>query len=291
MLLSIQIITFILTYKLLCMNNPVSKTAYYTLACRFWDAQKTNPVCKDTFATVFMNEEAHEIAEGFKTLVKPNASIVVRHRIISELVDKELTKNPSLQIINIGCGFDTRPFRHSGGRWIELDEPALIAYKNSCLQPSKAKNPLSRIPIEFGNESLTEKLSPFSSPERVIVIAEGVTMYLEETELGNFLHSLKEFFPKHVLLCDLMSRAFYKKYSQEVHEQINSLGASFKDIFEKPQVIFHQSGYQTKECISATLRSAELAAINIPSWLIRYFMPVLRDGLCVYEFGYGVGKN
>jgi methyltransferase (TIGR00027 family) len=280
--------TFIFLYHPSGMNNPVSKTAYYTLACRFWDSQTSNPVCHDTLAYLFMNEEAGKIAEGFKALEKPNASIVVRHRIISELVDKELGKNSSLQIINIGCGFDTRPFKHRSGQWIEVDEPAVIASKNRSLPPSETKNKLTRIAIEFARESLQEKLSPFKSGEKVVVIAEGVTMYLEEAEQDSFVHTLQELFPRHILLCDVMSLAFSQKYSQQLHQQINTLGASFKAIYENPQAIFHKAGYQTYRRISAPLRSAELGSVNIPSWLIRYFMPVLRNGLCVYEFGYGI---
>ncbi|QHT65711.1 class I SAM-dependent methyltransferase [Rhodocytophaga rosea] len=269
------------------MNNPVSKTAYYTLACRFWDSKKTNPVCNDTFAHIFMNEDAQEVAERFKTFEKPNASIVVRHRIMSELVDQQLIHNPSLHIFNIGCGFDTRPFRHTAGKWIEVDEPAVITNKNELLPSSQTKNELTRIPVEFSRESLKEKLLPFKTSDQVVVIAEGVTMYLEETQQHIFLHTLKELFPRHLLICDVMTLSFFKKYSQELSTQINSLGAHFKGLSDKPEAIYHASGYQTKKRISATLRSAELGTVNIPSWLIRYFFPTLRDGLCVYEFQYG----
>ncbi len=270
------------------MNNPISKTAYYTLACRFWDTQKPKPVCNDNFASVFMNDEAREIAERFKPLVKPNASIVVRHSIISELLRNELDKNASLMIINIGCGFDTRPFRHTGGRWLEVDEPALIHYKNACLPASQSKNELTRIPIQWEFESLKEKLSPYKLDSKVVIIAEGVTMYLKEEEQHLFLNTLQALFPQHMLICDVMTLPFSLKYSQDLHQQINTLGASFKAIYNDPEAIFHKSGYLTKRRISAPLRSAELGIINIPAWLIRNFMPVLRKGLCVYEFDYGV---
>lgn len=269
------------------MGNPISKTAYYTLACRYWDANSPKPLCNDTLAHLFMNDEAQALAERFKHLSKPNASIAARHRIISDYLDVELAQNPKIQIINIGCGFDTRPFRHTGGRWVEIDEASLIEYKNSCLPTSEAKNELTRIPIEFARESLAEKLAPFKTDEPVAIIAEGVTMYLTEAEQRSMLTTLQGIFPRHRFYCDIMTHSFFLKRSQELHEQIKTLGTSFKDISDTPEMLFHSLGYRTNGKVSSVLRSAELGAINIPAWLIRYFLRGLRDGLCVYAFECG----
>src|SRR6188474_2778247 len=64
------------------ITNPISKTAYYTLGVRAWDATLPKPACGDTFAKIFMNEDAQKIWQVFKDDLKPNASNASRHAII-----------------------------------------------------------------------------------------------------------------------------------------------------------------------------------------------------------------
>src|SRR5690349_375784 len=110
--------------------NPISKTAFYCCGIRMQDAERQNPVCGDTYAKVFMNDEGLQIFEAFKDETSPNASSVARHRIIDDFLRQELLIHPDLCIILIGAGFDSRAFRLKGGTWIELDEPQVIEYKN-----------------------------------------------------------------------------------------------------------------------------------------------------------------
>ena len=90
----------------------------------------------------------------------PNASNVARHRYIDDYIREQLPSDSRLQIVLLGCGFDSRAFRLQGGSWFELDEPQLIAYKNQRLSARESPNPLQRIPIDFTSDTLREKLQP-----------------------------------------------------------------------------------------------------------------------------------
>lgn len=87
-------------------------------------------------------------------------SVPVRHQMIDEFLRPELRNNPNLLVVNIGCGFDTRAFRHPERRWVEIDEPAIITHKNARLPAKDAKNSLTCISIDFSSEALKEKLAP-----------------------------------------------------------------------------------------------------------------------------------
>jgi methyltransferase (TIGR00027 family) len=186
--------------------KPISQTAFYCCGVRMQDAERSNPVCNDSYAKAFMNEEGLRILEAFKDETNPNASNVTRHRIIDDLLRQELLTDPDLLIVIIGAGFDSRAYRLSGGRWLELDEPQVISYKNERLPASTCENELRRIPIDFSTDSLTEKLSPFSSQRPVVVVIEGVFMYLDEEVIEELLQKLHRLFPRHKLLCDLRKR-------------------------------------------------------------------------------------
>jgi methyltransferase (TIGR00027 family) len=271
------------------MGNGISKTAYFTLACRFWDAQKPKPACNDTLARIFMegDEEARKIGDLFKEFTFPVGSVPVRHQMIDEFLLPELKKNPNLLVVNIGCGFDTRAFRHSGGRWVEIDEPAIIELKNSRLPAKDAKNELTRISIDFSRETLKEKLASFQTNDFVVVIAEGVLFYLEEPERRSLLQTVKELFPHHLFLCDTMTQAMVTaKASTAVKFRavLNAMNAPLKgsDTIEE---LFHGFGYKTKDRIRVMLRMAEQGAIpTIPGLFVKYILKTLREGLLLWAF-------
>lgn len=273
------------------MVNPISKTAYYTLGLRAWDAALPNPACGDSYARVFMNEEAQKIWQEFKDDLKPNASNASRHAIIdNQLRDALSTASDSLVVI-IGAGFDTRAFRIKGGRWIEVDEPAIINYKDSTLPASKAPNPLTRIPIEFARESLTEKLSPYRTPALTHIVIEGVLMYLSHEERKHLVTDIQDIFPNHVVYCDLMRKSFFERYSKKLYEKILELGASFRELTEDPEKLFQDNGYRTLSSTSIPLSAALHGNLGIPSFFIRYFLKTLRDGYAIWRFGFNKGET
>ena len=83
------------------------------------DAASDTRICGDTLAERFMNDEARRVWEEFKSFTLPNASNAARHVMIDEHLRRALAADPSAIVVIIGCGFDTRAFRLSGGRWSE----------------------------------------------------------------------------------------------------------------------------------------------------------------------------
>ncbi len=53
-------------------------------------------------------------------------------------------------------------------------------------------------------------------------------MYLEEPQIRELLRCLRSTFPRHALVCDLMSRKFLERYARSVHDKISDLRAPFK---------------------------------------------------------------
>jgi methyltransferase (TIGR00027 family) len=264
--------------------KPISKTAFYCCGVRMQDAEGSNPVCGDTYAKAFMNEDGLRILEAFKDETSPNASNVARHRIIDDLLRQELLANPGLSVVIIGAGFDSRAYRLKGGTWVELDEPQVIAYKNERLPAQNCENELHRIPIDFSTESLEEKLSPFSGRSPVVVVIEGVFMYLEEEMIGQLLQTLRRLFPRHKLICELMSRKFIENYSRTMHEKILGMGTTFKFTVDNPEEVFLEKGYRRTERISIVEMAVELGSIKMPKIVLKTLLRTLANGYAIYVF-------
>ncbi len=120
----------------------------------------------------------------------------------------EIAKNGNSTQIN----FTHRAYRIKGATWIEIDEPAVIEFKNEKLPVAECKNPLERIAINFKTEKLADKLSPYTNRTNLIFIIEGVLMYLSMTQRETLLTTLTILFSDHVVFCDLMSKNFLKNW-------------------------------------------------------------------------------
>jgi methyltransferase (TIGR00027 family) len=265
------------------MANAISKTAYYTLGTRVADAASRRPICGDSYASRFVDEEATRIWERFKGFRNPNAGNASRHRIIDELVQAELSQQPQARVVVIGAGFDTRAYRLDGGRWLEVDEPVIIEHKNTRLPVTEARNPLERIAIEFGTESLVTRLAPFREAQRTHLIIEGVFMYLSHAQRRQLLGALRELFPSHALYCDLMTKTFNETFGRKLHDEIVSLGTSFQDMMDEPQALFSSEGYRTVSSTSITLHAAERGALSVPAFLVRMRRSAL-EGYRIWKF-------
>lgn len=249
------------------------------------DAEAPQSVCGDTYARLFMNEEGLRILSAFDEEVQPNAGNVARHRIIDDILRRELTADSSLNVIIIGAGFDSRAYRLNGGTWIELDEPQVIAYKEERLPVSRCANELRRIAVDFSTESLEEKLAPFAQGERVLVVLEGVLMYLDEGAIRGLLLSLRRLFPRHTLVCDLINRRFFEKYGRKIHQKVADLGASFRFTVDDPKLVFLESGYRLADKISIVEKSVEFQRGGlIPRLMLKTLLRPLAAGYAIHVF-------
>jgi len=264
--------------------KPISKTAFYCCGVRMQDAEREKPVCGDTYAKAFMNEQGLEILEAFKDETRPNMSNVGRHRIIDDLLRQELLANPNLTVVIIGAGFDTRAFRLHSGTWVELDEPQVITYKEERLPAATSDNELQRIAIDFATESLEQKLAPFSGRSPVAVVIEGVLMYLEEAAIDQSLQTLRRLFPQHRLICDLMNRDFFESSASTIHEKLSGMGATFKFLTDNPEEVFEKNGYRQLEKIPIIEKAVLLEAGEIPPEVWQTVQPTLPQGYSIYVF-------
>ncbi len=197
---------------------------------------------------------------------------------------KELAHNPELNVILIGAGFDSRAYRLNGGRWIELDEPQIVSYKNERLPIENCKNELWRIAIDFETDLLEEKLQEFSTNQPVVIILEGVLIYLPEDVIKQTLGIFHRLFPNHKLACDLMTEKFFKKYSYTLSQKIGDLGAEFVFTTKQPSEVFRSSNYQFSEKHSIIGKAIEYGSIKVPALIFKTFMKTLQHGYAIYVF-------
>ena len=143
---------------------------------------------------------------------------------------------------------------------------------------------MQRISIDFATESLEQKLAAFSGRSPVTVVIEGVLMYLEEAAVGKLLETLDHLFPRHKLICDLMTTEFLEKNAFTIHEKLTGMGATFKFTVDKPEDVFLKNGYRQIETIPIIEKAVLFEAGEIPPDVWQTIQPTLPQGYSIHVF-------
>lgn len=263
--------------------KPISNLAFYCCGVRMQDAASAHPVCADRYARLFMCDYGLGIFELFKDEENCNASMLVRHRIIDELLREKLHRQPDSCIVTIGAGFDSRPYRLTGGTWFELDEPQVVAWKNERLPVQECANPLQRIAIDFSSEALADKLAAIAPAGQVTLVVEGVYIYLSEAQILDTLAAFQQRFPDHQIICDLVSSDMVAHYGRSLQGKIQALGTRFQAV-ERPDTVFTLNGYCARESISVIERAVDFGINKIPKLMLPFVFNADVMGNAVYVF-------
>jgi methyltransferase (TIGR00027 family) len=275
------------------VERAVSKTAYYCAGTRMLDAQRPDPLVNDIYAERFMGDEGKAVFEGFRHLSVPIGAHQVRCHLIDQLVRERLVADRETPVVLIGAGFDSRAFRLNGGRWLEIDDQNVIARKEEVAPAASSPNPLQRIAIDFERDALADKLAPYASDKLAVAVCEGLTMYLEPPEIEALAEALKASFPRHVLIADVMTRAFAERFGRRMSRALAAVGTGFRGLEDAPLDRLERLGYRRTYAQSLVARSLSLKRVPIPSF-VRYclwMLPTLRDGYRVVALEFaGVRK-
>ena len=111
-------------------------------------------------------------------------------------------------------------------------------------------------------------------------------MYLEKVRVEELIQQLKDAFPVHTLMCELLDRTFVKRFmNKSTQEQTVALGSPFLLLQDRPEQLFLGSGYKhCGEPISVVGRARDFRAITIPGFLFGSVLRSMRDGYRVHTF-------
>ena len=178
----------------------VQSTMLVTLFLRALDHKEKQPVLGDRFAA----EAVERIDYDWKKLDKPN---IVRSRFNVALRTKQfddwtadfVRRNPDATVLQLACGLDSRAFRldlPAGVRWFDVDLPDVMDLRRKLYDEADGYRMIAA--------SVTDDawLDEIPTDKPVLVIAEGLLMYLRETELRQLLRRLTDHFRSGELIFD-----------------------------------------------------------------------------------------
>lgn len=131
-----------------------------------------------------------------------SSGVLARTLLLDKMVGEFVRQNPRGTVVNIACGLDTRFYRVDNGtiRWYNLDLPETIAVRRRFLQEDGRVQMIAKSAMD---PSWAEQVD--ATGENVLVIIEGLSMYLTERDVAQMLHIVSERFSRVRVLLELMN--------------------------------------------------------------------------------------
>jgi methyltransferase (TIGR00027 family) len=200
--------------------RDVSDTARWMAAYRADETERADAAFKDPFARRLAGERGHAIARAMTAAAEHAWSFTARTYLFDRYVTR-LVKHGVDLIVNLAAGLDTRPYRMAlpaSLRWVEVDLPEILDYKETMLGDEKASCALERVRLDLANEDarrgLFERLGRDS--KHAAILSEGLLIYLMPFEVGVLARDLAAPAAFHHWVIDLVSPSLLDTMRQQV---------------------------------------------------------------------------
>lgn len=180
--------------------SHVSETALWVAVHRAEESKRKDALFRDPYAERLAGERGKQIVRQLDASKGSAWSIITRTAVLDDLIMQAI-RDGADTVLNLAAGLDTRPYRLSlppGIRWIEVDFPEMIAYKESKLADARPQCKLERIALDLTDRGTRHRLFSQLSEEsrQVLVITEGLLIYLTHEDvaaLAEDLHATPHF--------------------------------------------------------------------------------------------------
>lgn len=170
-------------------------------------------------------------------------------------------------VVNLAAGLDARPYRMSlppALRWVEVDMPDLLAYKQEILAGEKPVCALERVPQDLANAAARRELFERLGREakRVLVVSEGLIVYFTAEEVAALASDLAAISSFRYWTLDLVSPALLKMIQKSMGGQLDQAGAPLKFAPREGPEFFRPHGWTPREAHSLLHTAAKLKRLS-----------------------------
>jgi O-methyltransferase involved in polyketide biosynthesis len=241
------------------------ETLLFTLYGKALHSLAKNPVLRDEWAE---NAVDHIDYDFGRLKVREYESLLIasRARQFDIFTDQYLSAHPNATVLHLGCGMDSRIFRIDpppSVRWFDIDYPDVIELRKHLFPERTGYNMIGSSLSDLG------WLENVPADRPVMVVAEGVMMYLTEEIVKQLLNGIVNHFPSGQIVFDAWNHLALRGAQ---HRGIKETGASFGWAIDDPQDI---RKLEPRLQLVKEFRTTELVAYTRMSWVMRALVHVM----------------
>lgn len=266
--------------------NPirhVSDTALWVAVYRAMESERHDALFHDPYARRLGGERGQRVVDtlpGGKATAWP---IIVRTVVMDEIIARCIAGGATT-VLNLAAGLDTRPFRMALPptlRWLHVDLPDMVDYVRGTLAGETPNCQLEFLAADLRDATARRNVfarAARSPDERVLVITEGLLIYLESADVEALARDLRAQPQFRWWLTDMATPALLRMLARR--RQLVMQAAPFRFAPADPPAFFARLGWRETEFRSSWAESLRLGR-SVPfarfwQWLSRLQSPERR---------------
>lgn len=196
--------------------NGVPETMLQTMYARAKETKKKNAVIQDDKAVEIVESLDYDFALADKDAAM-GSGVIARTIMLDKMVSDYLCKNQNAIVVNIACGLDTRCYRNEGKykKWYNFDLPDTINVRTRFMEEQGPA--IYQFAESAMDEAWAERIEYNGEP--VLVVIEGLTMYLTEEDVVKIFEIIDKRFNKATVLVEVMNPFIVKNIKEKSIDQ------------------------------------------------------------------------
>jgi methyltransferase (TIGR00027 family) len=176
--------------------EDVADTAFLVAMERAMEGDRPDALFHDPLSAKLAGERGRRIVDSLGAhAVVSTWTLAIRTIIIDTYIQEAMAQGVT-QIVNLGAGLDTRPYRMDlppSLQWVEVDIPKIIDLKERTLVSETPRCRLERIRLDLADRPVRARLFADLNARapKTLVITEGVIPYLTQDEVGSLADDLR----------------------------------------------------------------------------------------------------
>lgn len=189
-------------------RSGVPETMLQTVYARAKESKGRGAI-RDPKAVALVDRLDYDFSLADKDTVM-RSGVIARTIVLDRLVEAWLAQHHGAVVVNIACGLDIRCDRVRGyAHWYNLDLPETIAVRQKLLPEEGTISQIAMSAMDDWGAEISEKGAP------VLVIIEGLTMYLSETDVRRIFAVIAGRFPKATVFVETMNPMVAKRFREK----------------------------------------------------------------------------
>ena len=254
-------------------SNPirnVSDTALWVAVYRAMETERSDALFQDPHARRLAGERGQAIVDAMPRGKLMSWPMVVRTAVMDEIVQRCVQQGVRT-VLNLAAGLDARPYRlglPSSLRWLHVDLPEMLDYFRGRMASEIPKCELEFIAADLREaDARRELFANASSQGPVLVITEGLLVYLERDEVSALARDLHDIAHARWWLTDLASPMLLKMLARSWQPKLNEGHAPFRFGPTEGTAFFAPFGWRESEFRSTWDESLRLNRTMPGAWL------------------------
>lgn len=272
----------------------ISDTALWVAVYRAQESERADAVFRDPYARRLAGDRGAQIAAAMPFAQRHAWSYTARTWLVDQVIEREVQQGADM-VINLAAGLDARPYRMqlpASLRWIEIDLPDMLRYKEDVLASERPLCTLERVPLDLqdsaGRRALFQRLG--DEAKHAVVISEGLIIYFEPDAAAHLARDLAAPPSFRHWVTDLTSPALLRMLQKSIGGPLVDAGSPLKFAPREGPEFFSPYGWQPVETRSILQTAAKLKRLPFAMRLLSLLPdPAGRKpnkpwgGVCVLE--------